>query len=173
MFNVENLEISGAKLIELPKSKDKRGWFVKIFNDQDFIQMNINFDIKETFITYSKKGTLRGMHYQGGKNPASKLVSCIQGSVADVLVDLRSESLTFKKVVEIKLISEENKMVYVPSGVAHGFYASKDSLMLYMMNECYSPHEDYGINWQAIGHNWNLDTEPIISDRDKNLKKKI
>lgn len=166
---VDNQKIIGVKIIENDPIVDGRGWFLKIFNEKIFNEKELRFKIRETFITSSKKGVLRGMHYQGGKTPAAKLVGCIAGSVVDVLVDLREDSVTYKNVIDVELKAGMNKSIFIPAGVAHGFYAREDSLMLYMMDECYSPENDFGVNWKSIEYKWNLEGDPIISERDKNF----
>ena len=107
------------------------------------------------------------MHFQTPPNDHTKLVTCLSGSVIDVIVDLRKTSQTFMKHIVIELDSTTvNKMIYIPKGCAHGFLSLKDdTLMHYKVSSVYSPENDAGILWSSIGYEWDCQN-PITSERD-------
>lgn len=148
---------------------DDRGWLWKTYNGLELNCRKINFVCKESFVTYSSAGVLRGMHYQGGAKPSSKIVTCIKGGVTDVLLDIRKNSRTYKKFIEIDLKGESGHSLYIPDGVAHGFYAKEESIMQYMMSANYSPENDLGVHWNSFGYKWKIDLNTRISLRDSNL----
>jgi len=168
-LTLTNLEIDGAVLIISPIRCDDRGWLWKSYNGLDLRSNKVEFLCNESFITFSTAGVLRGMHYQGGDQPSSKIVTCIKGAVTDVLLDTRKNSRTYKKFIELNLDGESGHSIYIPEGVAHGFYAKKDSLMQYMMSAFFSPENDLGVHWNSFGYEWRVDKNLIISTRDSNL----
>lgn len=168
----EKLEIEGACLITLEPFEDERGSFTRQFCKNEFLKNGIEFDICQCNISENKKrGTIRGMHYQKEPKPEQKLVSCLRGSIYDVIVDLRKNSSTYLKWIGIELSENESKLLYVPSGVAHGFQTLADNTtVLYELSEFfYSEHysgvryddPSFGIKWQDI-------RPVIINERDKN-----
>jgi len=164
---INQLSIKGVKLIKFFSQKDLRGNFKKTFAPSYLNEYNINFDIKQSLITLSKKNVLRGMHFQLPPYDQDKIVSCINGEVLDVFIDLRKNSETFKKVNAIHLSEVEPMSLFLPSGIAHGFLTLSDqSLMQYFLNSDYHPDYDKGVLWNSIKFDW-MTTSPILSDRDK------
>jgi dTDP-4-dehydrorhamnose 3,5-epimerase len=146
--------------------EDERGRFVKLFNEVaggDYIPE----PFAEEFYSVSTSRVLRGLHFQVPPMDVTKLVTCLAGEVLDVVVDLRRGSPTYGQY-EAKLLSEANRaMLFVPSGLAHGFYVTGESaLLLYKVNKVYSPEHDSGIHWQSLPIPW-PDADPVLSGRDQ------
>lgn len=172
-MNVQELDILGCYLIDLPKFEDRRGTFIKTFHSNYFEETPINeFNLKEEFYSVSKKNVLRGLHFQEPPSAHNKIVTCLEGSVLDFFVDIRSSSLTYGKCVKLELSSTQPQLVYLPKGIAHGFLTlSTRATMLYKTDHVYAPELDKGILWSSIG----LELEGlklrelIISDRDQSF----
>ncbi len=146
---------------------DSRGSFVKIFHADTFAELGLATDFKEEYFSTSIKNVLRGLHFQTPPADHVKLVTCIEGAVKDVAVDLRKNSATFGKHFMIELSAEKSNMLYIPKGLAHGFLTlTERATMLYNVTTVYSPANDKGILWSSCGIDWQCDT-PILSDRDK------
>ncbi len=169
-FNATPLE--GSYVIELSRTGDSRGWFVRTFCKDEFekeightkewVQMNHSFT--------SVKGTIRGMHYQLSPFTEIKLVRCIAGEVFDAIVDLRKDSSTYLQWFGTILSAENKKMLYVPEGFAHGFQTlSENAELIYQHSAFYNPEAESGIKYNdpAINIQWPLEVEEI-SERDKN-----
>ncbi|RRJ94453.1 dTDP-4-dehydrorhamnose 3,5-epimerase [Opitutaceae bacterium TAV4] len=156
----------GAHLLKPKVFEDARGDFVKTFHSGAFAELGIPFAPAEEFFSTSRKGVLRGMHFQLPPHDHAKLVYCIRGRVLDVLVDLRKTSPTYRQVASAELSCENHHQFYIPSGVAHGFLALEDnSVMVYKTTTVYAPSHDAGIRWDSFDFNWGT-TAPIISPRD-------
>ena len=153
-------------LNSLKINEDNRGFFFesfrkKNFNDVDFVQDNIS---------YSKIGTLRGLHYQF-YSPQAKLITVLKGNIFDVILDLRKESITFMQLFEFNLTSESNNQLFIPRGFAHGFQClSEDSIIFYKTDSYYEPKDQYGIHPLDIDLkiNWPI-SKKIISNNDLKL----
>jgi len=162
--------LKGAYIIEIEPLEDERGFFARSFCQKEFEQHGLNFSIVQCNLSYNKKkGTLRGMHYQMAPHKEAKLVSCIKGAIYDVIIDLRPNSPTCSQWLAVELSSENNNMIYVPEGFAHGFQTLKDDTMVfYQMSEFYHPECARGVRWNdpAFGVKWPL-SHPILSERDQ------
>lgn len=159
--------LKGVYIIKCNKFKDDRGSFVKIFNETEFSDKGLESDFKESFYTVSKKGVIRGMHFQIPPADHTKLVYVVSGRIRDVVVDLRKSSSSFGKSISVELSSENGLAIYIPKGFAHGFEVLSDSAnVIYMASSIYSPEHDNGILWNSFDFDWSFD-EPIISERDK------
>lgn len=146
--------------------KDSRGMFIKIFHAPEFKQLGLDVDFKEEYYSVSKKGVLRGLHFQNPPAALSKLVFCVEGDILDAVVDLRKGSGAYGKAFTIKLATRKANMLYIPKGCAHGFYAlSKKVVMLYKTSAVYSPTHDSGIRWDSAGIKWPC-KKPLLSPRD-------
>jgi dTDP-4-dehydrorhamnose 3,5-epimerase len=154
----------------LEKHADSRGFFARTYCEREFDAQNLNFRFVQSSISFNKlKGTLRGMHYQAPPHEEIKLIRCSRGAIFDVIIDLRSESPTFKQHCSATLTEENGKMLYVPGGFAHGFQTLEDNTeVFYQMNEFYAPAYARGVRWNdpAFGIKWPAD-ERIIIDRDR------
>jgi dTDP-4-dehydrorhamnose 3,5-epimerase len=150
--------------------KDARGFFFESFNQKKFEQAT---GLKDRFVqdnqSHSLKGVLRGLHYQI-EQPQGKLIRVIQGEIFDVAVDLRRKSPTFGKWVGITLTAENNKHVWVPSGLAHGFLVvSETADVLYKVTDYYAPQHERSLLWNdpGIGIAWPKGASPVLSDKDR------
>jgi dTDP-4-dehydrorhamnose 3,5-epimerase len=163
--------LKGAYIVELEKRTDDRGFFGRSWCEKEFADHNLNPRTVQCNISFNtRRGTLRGMHYQVAPSAEAKLVRCTQGSIYDVIIDLRLDSPTFKQAVAETLTAREHKMLYVPEGFAHGFLTLEDnSEIFYQMSEFYSPPHARGVRWNdpAFGIEWPI-RNPIMADRDRN-----
>ncbi len=158
--------MKGAQLIQMPHFDDARGAFIKTFHDGLFKEHNINFELKESYYSFSKKGVIRGMHFQLPPHDHAKIVFCPLGAILDVIIDLRKDSLTFGKYFSIELSEQNNLAYYIPKGFAHGFQAMTENAMtFYLVSSEYSKEHDTGIRYDSFGFNWE-ESNPIISERD-------
>ena len=145
---------------------DERGQFVKIFNKDFYVQNNMEYKYSEEYYSISHKGVLRGLHFQIPPYEHIKLVYCVEGFVFDAVVDLRKNSPTYGKYDTFKLDAEKANMLYIPSGLAHGFYVlSERAIMVYKVTTVYSSEHDTGILWNSADIPW-PDKSPILSERD-------
>lgn len=156
----------GLYTIKNPISSDPRGIFIKTFNGKIFNELGINTDIKESFYTISKKNVIRGMHFQTPPHGHIKIVYVPAGKILDVVIDLRKDSKTYKKIYSIELSAENGDSLYIPVGFAHGFLSREDNtVVVYMNSTGYAPDNDTGVRWDSINFDWPV-TEPVISERD-------
>lgn len=174
-FEFEPLELRGAYLIHPFFSTDERGGFVKDYNIDIFRENGIVHELKETFYTVSKRGVIRAMHFQLGKQQA-KLVRCVSGKVYDVIVDLRPDSPTFGKWKGFYLTGDNQNTLFVPEFFGHGYLVIEDSVVSYKCGEVFYGEGDSGImyNDKEIGIDWPMEEiggldHLIISEKDKSL----
>ncbi len=170
-FEFERLEIEDLILVKPKVFCDDRGFFMETYKKSDFVANGINVDFNQDNHSKSKKGVLRGLHYQAAPKAQAKLVRCSRGKIFDVAVDIRKNSKTFGKWVGV-FLSEENKhMFYIPVGFAHGFVVLSDEAeLIYKASSEYSVNHDRGILWndEKIGIDWGIDFEPILNEKDMN-----
>lgn len=173
-FEFLNTEIEGLKLIKPFINEDNRGNFTKYYDKKVYDKNGIVFEsVYEAFDSVSKRGVIRGLHFQT-QNPQAKLVRVPHGMIRDVVVDLRKNSATYGKYHTEIISSDNEKILYVPRGFAHGFICLSDiSIVSYLCDREYSPESDGGILWndKKLNINWNLSEfdDVILSERDKNL----
>ena len=163
-------KIKGVYIIGPELLTDERGFFARSFCKEEFQKHGLDTDIVQCNISYNKKkGTLRGMHYQVPPFEEAKIVSCTKGSIYDVVVDLRRESLTYCQWVATELSERNFKMMYIPRGCAHGFQTLEDeAIVYYQMTEFFHPECARGVRWDdpAIGIIWPVPAR-IISEKDQ------
>ncbi|MFZ1806971.1 MAG: dTDP-4-dehydrorhamnose 3,5-epimerase [Cyclobacteriaceae bacterium] len=149
---------------------DSRGWFFEFYKDISFEDVAPSVKFVQENLSFSKKGVIRGLHYQSGSFAQAKLVSVIKGRVLDVVVDLRTGSDTFGKTFTCVLDDEKHNMLFVPEGFAHGFSALEDSYFFYKSSSIYSPEHESGILWNdsKLNIDWQI-SNPIISQKDQAL----
>ena len=161
--------LRGAYVIEIEPISDNRGFFARSWCEREFREHDLNPCLVQCNISFNAtKGTLRGMHYQIEPHEEVKLVRCTQGSIYDIIVDIRPDSPTFKKWFGVKLTAENHKMLYVPEKFAHGFQTLEDNTeVFYQMSNFYHPECARGIRWNdnLFSIEWPL-KQKIISDRD-------
>lgn len=161
--------LKGAYIVEIEKIADERGFFAREWCQREFREHGLNENIAQTSISFNiKKGTLRGMHYQAYPYEEAKLVRCTRGSIYDVIIDLRTDSPTFKASFGIEISSENYKMLYIPEGFAHGFITLSDNTeVLYKITEFYTPGSAHGLRWNDPAFNIQWPLKPlVISERD-------
>jgi dTDP-4-dehydrorhamnose 3,5-epimerase len=170
-LKIENLGIDGVKLIHLDRHNDERGFFVEAFNQERFKEEGLPFHFVQDNHSRSHPGILRGLHYQL-KPGQGKLVRVIRGTIWDVVVDMRTPSPTFGKHVSVVLNGDDSSLLWVPSGLAHGFYVLGDEPadVCYKVDSEYCAKTESGILWSDLDLkiNWpNLN--PVLSEKDKKL----
>ena len=149
---------------------DNRGFFMESYKKSDFYANGIEVEFNQDNHSKSSKGVLRGLHYQAAPYGQAKIVRCGRGRIYDVAVDIRPNSPTFGQYVKVELSEENKHMLYIPVGFAHGFVALSDEVeLLYKASGEYSPQADRGIRWNDpdINIDWEIDFEPLLSDKDK------
>lgn len=167
--NIKDLWIIEPRVFE-----DDRGYFFESFNENSFEkETGISIHFVQDNQSKSDKGVLRGMHYQTGEHAQAKLVRVLQGSVQDVVVDLREGSETFGQHYSIVLSAENKKQFFVPRGFAHGFLVLEDdTIFAYKCDNFYNKDSEGGIifNDQSIGIDWLLNKEEfVLSEKDEVL----
>lgn len=162
--------LSDVYVFKSPRYEDNRGWLSIPFELGGFGDLtDIEFEIWQTMISHSKKGVIRGLHYQATPYHTAKLVSCILGKVYDVVVNLRSQSPSFGQWVAIELSEDDDLMVYVPRGFAHGYASlTEGSEVIYYQDNEYSGEASRILAWDDpdIGISWPIEN-PILSERDQ------
>ena len=166
---IKELSISGVFEFSLNTHIDNRGSFIKYYFDPIFKDLGIYFDMKECYLSSSKKGTIRGMHLQDSPFELQKVVTCVNGSVLDVLLDLRPDSKSYLKYETIELSTKMQNALFIPEGIAHGFQSKVNNTnMLYLTNCIQNKEAEIGIKWDSFGFCWPYKLEHI-SERDVNL----
>lgn len=169
-FDFISLKIPDIKLVIPKVFKDDRGFFLENYKKSDFIANGIVDDFKQDNYSKSSKGVLRGLHYQASPKEQAKLVRCCRGKIFDVAVDIRKSSKTFGHWVGEILSEENNHILYIPAGFAHGFVVLSDTAeIIYKTSNEYSKEHDRGILWNDpdININWGIDFMPVLSEKDK------
>ena len=169
-LQVIQTSLAGVLILEPKVFGDARGFFFESFNARRFAELTgINAPFVQDNHSRSAKGVLRGLHYQI-KQPQGKLIRVVVGEVFDVAVDIRRSSPTFGKWIGNKLSCENKLMMWIPPGFAHGFLTlSEAAEILYKTTDYYAPEYERCIIWNdsAIGIDWPLAGEPLLSPKDK------
>lgn len=158
-FNFTETTIKDLYVIEPKIFQDNRGYFMESFNKKDLMDVGLDGDFVQTNESLSKKGVIRGLHYQY-RYPQGKLVRAVMGKVFDVAVDLRESSDTYGKSYGLILSSDNNKQLYIPEGFAHGFLVlSEYAKVIYKCTDFYNKQYEAGIVWNdpTINISWPLD----------------
>jgi dTDP-4-dehydrorhamnose 3,5-epimerase len=166
-MNVIATDLPGVLILEPRVFRDKRGFFMETFSRNRYVESGIKVDFVQDNLSFSVKGTLRGLHYQITR-PQAKLVQCVSGKIFDVAVDVRKGSHTFGKWTGVELSEENNRQFFIPQGYAHGFCVlSETALFMYKCSDFYCPEDEGGVRWNdpEIGILWPV-TEPIVSEKD-------
>jgi dTDP-4-dehydrorhamnose 3,5-epimerase/CDP-3, 6-dideoxy-D-glycero-D-glycero-4-hexulose-5-epimerase len=160
MIKLETTPLQGLELFTGFKSNDDRGNFFKVFNNE------LDFVPKQVFTTNSHKDVIRGMHYQNGR----KIICVLQGSVLDVVLDVRSDSKTYGQHFST-IIKANDKAIFMIEGLAHGFKSlEENTILLYLQDQIHDPKTDLGFHYQSFGCDWEC-AKPILSARDEILAK--
>ncbi len=160
--------LAGLVTIEMNYPKDERGFFIESWHQRDFAAAGLDYTYLQEGHSRSRRGVLRGLHYQDMTAPMAKLLRCVVGQIYDVAVDLRVGSPTFGQWLGVELSSENQKQIFVPVGFAHGFLALSETVeVIYKMTQFYTPSSEGGVIWNDpdIGVKWPI-TDPILSARD-------
>jgi dTDP-4-dehydrorhamnose 3,5-epimerase len=162
--------LAGVFEIQLEPRSDERGFFARSWCQKEFEAHGLNPRLVQCNVSFNaKKGTLRGMHYQAAPCREAKIVRCTQGSIYDVVLDLRLQSPTLGQWVSAVLTAENRHMLYIPEGCAHGFLTLEDKTeVFYQMSEFYCAESAHGVRWDdpAFQISWPHPVE-VISERDK------
>jgi dTDP-4-dehydrorhamnose 3,5-epimerase len=169
-MTVTELEIPGLLLIELQRFGDDRGWFTETWQAERYREAGILEDFVQDNMALSSKGVLRGLHAQH-PYAQGKLVQVLSGRVFDVAVDLRVDSPSFGLWKGVELSGDTPFQFYLPPGFGHGYYVLSDqALFAYKCTDLYHPETEVGVRWDdvAIGIEWPLEGDPILSTKDAN-----
>jgi dTDP-4-dehydrorhamnose 3,5-epimerase len=174
MIKAIETKLKGCFILEPQVFEDDRGYFFESYNHKAFcnaIGREVVF-VQDNF-SFSKKGVLRGLHYQKGEHAQAKLVSVLEGKVQDVVVDIRKDSPTYGQHISIELSSDNKKQLFVPRGFAHGFLVlSETAHFFYKCDNYYNKEAEEGIRYDdaTLGIDWNVGlNKPFLSKRDSSL----
>lgn len=168
----ENLGLRGAWLCTSNSLKDKRGTFREWFKASEiFENTGIEFEVKQANVSMSNRGVIRGIHYTLSPSGQLKWVTCVNGRIIDVIVDVVPNSPTFGEYVAVELKGDQGRSILIGSGMGHAFISLQDgSTVSYLLSSTYSPGDEYEINPMdtEIGIDWNMDhiTNFVLSDKD-------
>lgn len=172
-MTITPLAIPDVLLITPKRHGDARGWFSETWSqkalagtaaDTAFVQDNQAYS--------SRKGIIRGLHFQKGATAQGKLIRALNGSIFDVVVDLRQGSPTYGQAVSAELTAEGGEQLWVPRGFAHGYCTlTEECEIFYKVDNLYAPTEEGGVIWNDpdLGIEWPLDGEPLLSEKDTKL----
>lgn len=173
-MKAEQTHLKDCWILEPDVFEDERGYFYEGFNANRFKEYTgFDFHVKQINQSRSARGVLRGLHFQRMPKAQAKLVSCVEGEVLDVAVDLRKGSSTYGQFSVVRLSADNKKHFYIPKGMAHGFLVlSENARLMYQVDELYSPEHDTGIIYDDpdLKINWGMSKEQIIlSGKDQKL----
>ena len=161
--------LPGARLIELERRGDERGFFARFFCEREFEKAGlVNKFVQVNNSLSAKRGTLRGLHYQLSPAAEVKIVRCLRGALYDLILDLRTNSPTFGESFGAELNAENRLMMYVPRGFAHAILTlADDTEALYLVSDFYAPEKERGIRWNDPHFGIEWPTQPLeISAKD-------
>ena len=162
--------VQGAWVVEAERRADERGFFARTWDTEEFAQSGLSGRLVQCSLSFNtRRGTLRGMHYQAPPHEEAKLVRCTAGAIFDVALDLRPGSATFRRWFGVELSAQNRLALYVPEGCAHGFVTlTDDSEVLYQISEFYEPAAARGVRWDdpAFGIEWPAEVL-VINERDR------
>jgi dTDP-4-dehydrorhamnose 3,5-epimerase len=168
-MRIHPTELEGVLVIEAKVFSDIRGFFLEIYNEKRFAEAGIMERFVQDNQSRSKKGVLRGLHYQAEK-AQGKLVWVLEGEIFDVAVDIRPGSKNFGQWTGLQLSAEDRKSIWIPQGFAHGFYTlSETAYIAYKVTNFYAPQHERTLLWNDpdVAIRWPLQGEPILSEKDK------
>lgn len=162
--------LAGAFVVDLSRLTDERGFFARTFCRRVFAERGLESEIAQSNVSFNqRRGTLRGLHFQAEPHGEAKLITCVQGAVWDVIVDLRPDSPTFAQHFAMTLEADARRAVYVPRGMAHGFQSLVDNAVVsYQMFNFFEATAARGIRWNdpRLAIPWPV-ADPILSPRDQ------
>ena len=161
--------LSGAYVVDLERLTDERGFFARSYCADEFAARRLGPELRQCSVSYNaRKGTLRGMHYQGAPHEEHKLVRCTAGAIFDVIVDIRTASPTYRRWFGTELTAVNRRSLFIPPGYAHGFVSlTDDAEVYYMISVAHAPNFSRGVRWNdpAFAIEWPL-PPAVISERD-------
>ena len=160
---VPSKKINDLYFVEIDRYEDSRGYFEEVFSSARYDDPIVQ-NWSQVNLSHSKKNVIRGIHCA----PYQKLCTCVKGKIYDVAVDLRPTSATYMNWEGVWLSEDNQIQIFIPGGCGHGFYSDKNSLLLYLQNDCYRPGLEKEYHWDCFGINWPKADEYVISDRDLN-----
>jgi dTDP-4-dehydrorhamnose 3,5-epimerase len=164
-------KLSGAFVIEPERKVDERGFFARAFCQEEFCSRGLETQFVQCSISFNtKRGTLRGMHYQEDPHAETKVVRCTMGAIYDVIIDVRRGSPTYQAWIAVELSAKNRTMLYIPKGFAHGFQTLEvDTEIFYQISDFYHPECARGLRWNdpAFGVIWPI-ADVTMSGRDRN-----
>jgi dTDP-4-dehydrorhamnose 3,5-epimerase len=174
MMKVQSLSLSGACLLNPERHSDARGYFCEVYNRRTFEQHGLFFDFVQDNTSLSPGvNTIRGLHFQRPPSAQAKLIWVSQGSVQDVIVDIRRSSPTYGKYLSIELSASNGLQLLVPRGFAHGFLTTSPNTQAHYKTDAgYAPEHDVGLLWNDpdLGIEWKRDGDKVlISEKDRKL----
>ena len=168
-MKVISTSLKDVLLIEPTVFEDKRGFFMETYQKETYRELGIDSDFVQDNLSFSVRGTLRGLHYQL-PHAQAKLVQVITGEIFDVTVDIRRDSPSFGQWTGFRLSDKNKRQIYIPEGFAHGFCVlSETAVFTYKCSDFYSPDTERGILWSDpdIGVDWPVE-KPVLSEKDRN-----
>jgi len=173
-ISVEVLPLPDVLLVHSRRLEDERGYFMETWSKDAFSKLGLHYEfVQENQSRSARRNTLRGLHFQIAPFQQAKLVRVLTGRIFEVVVDLRRDSLNFRKWHGVTLSSQDGAQMLIPRGFAHGFVALDDqTLVTYKVDAPYSPAHERGIRWNdpTLGVRWPIDpADVILSDRDRDL----
>ncbi len=169
-FEFEKQTIEDVILVKPKVFGDNRGFFMETYKKSDFFANGIEVEFNQDNHSKSSAHVLRGLHFQKAPHGQAKLVRCSRGKIYDIAVDIRKGSKTFGSYVKVELSEANKHMLFIPEGFAHGFVVlSEEAELIYKASGEYCPQADCGIIWndEDINIDWEIDFEPILSEKDK------
>jgi dTDP-4-dehydrorhamnose 3,5-epimerase len=170
-IEVTPTKLDGVLVLKPKAFRDSRGFFLETYNQREFEHIGIRDAFIQDNQSQSGCGVLRGLHYQVAPAAQVKLIRVIRGEIFDVVADIRKNASTFGQWFGITLSEDNQKMLYIPKGFAHGYMAMKDKTeVLYKVDAFYSPEHERGILWKdpQIGVSWpDIGSEPLVSEKDQ------
>ncbi len=170
-MKVTQLQLEGAITIEPTVFSDERGYFFESYNAERYKPYGVPENFLQDNQSFSSQNVLRGLHFQNPPYEQGKLVRVIQGSVLDVIVDIRQKSKTYGEYVSVKLDSINQKMLWIPPGFAHGFVTLEaNTIFVYKCTKVYDKASEGGIIWNDpdLNINWGV-SNPLVSEKDLDL----
>lgn len=168
-MKIEEHNIPDVYTLELEPHEDKRGFFMRVYDDEIFKKAGLHHDWVQENHSYSKQeGILRGLHFQHPPSAETKLLRVVEGEIFDVFVDLRADSPTYGQWDSEQLAKNDRKLLYVPRGFAHGFCTlTTDCHVLYKVDNYYAPEREGVIHWDSpeLDIDWPV-SDPITSEKD-------
>ena len=169
-FHKSETEFQDLLIIQPDVFGDQRGFFQELYNSETFDALGLgHLSFVQDNLSYSERGTLRGLHFQAPPHAQGKLVTVLQGQVLDVAVDIRAESPTYGRTFAYELDDQAREMLYIPAGFAHGFQVlSERCLFLYKCTATYHRPSEGGIRWDdpQLAVPWR-DLPPVVSAKDQ------